>query len=132
MRNSFRRFCLRALATAKDTEPWLRRPYAGERAWMALIEKPEDTESDDQKAGAEPDRTPSFDQADEQRKGRIAADTSAAASTAKAEGVIRHPGGSCHKPPIVNRLRRHLCRRVESISLFDSGRLAERCSDLEA
>jgi hypothetical protein len=83
-----------------------------------------DTET--QKAGAEPDRTPPFDQGDEQRAARIGADTSAAASTAKAEGVIRHPGGSCHKPQIVNRLRRRLCRRVESISLFDSGQLAER------
>ena len=47
----------------------MRRPYSGERAWMALIEKPEDTESDDQKACAEPDRTPPFDQGDEQRVG---------------------------------------------------------------
>jgi hypothetical protein len=31
---------------------------------MTLIEKLEDTESDGQKAGAEPDRTPPFDQGD--------------------------------------------------------------------
>jgi hypothetical protein len=36
---------------------------------MTLIEKLEDTESDGQKAGAEPDRTPPFDQGDEQRVG---------------------------------------------------------------
>ena len=36
---------------------------------MALIEKPEDTESDDQKAGTELDRAPPFDQGEEQREG---------------------------------------------------------------
>src|ERR1700751_3217156 len=54
---------------------------------MALIEKPEDTECDDQKAAAEPDRTPPFDQGDGQRAGRIAADTSAVYG----EGGRRHP-----------------------------------------
>jgi hypothetical protein len=46
----------------------LRRPYSGERAWIALIEEPEDTESDDQKAVAEVDLTLPFDQGDEQRE----------------------------------------------------------------
>ena len=37
---------------------------------MALIEKPEDTEADHQKAGTELDRTLPFDQGDEQREGK--------------------------------------------------------------
>ena len=37
---------------------------------MALIEEPEDTESDDEKAGAELDLTLPFNQGDEQGEGK--------------------------------------------------------------
>ena len=37
---------------------------------MALVEQPEHTEADDQKAGAELDLTLPFDQRDEQREGK--------------------------------------------------------------
>ena len=51
-------------------KPQLRRRYARQRPRMAPVEKPEDTEPDDQEAGADPYLALPFDEGDQQREGK--------------------------------------------------------------
>jgi hypothetical protein len=51
-------------------EPQLRRSYAYQHPWMAPVDEPEDTEPDDQEAGADLNLPLPFDEGDEQREGK--------------------------------------------------------------
>ena len=51
-------------------EPQLRRSYPRQRPRMAPVDEPEDTEPDDQEAGADPDLPLPFDEGDEQPEGK--------------------------------------------------------------
>ena len=48
----------------------LRRPYPRQCPWMALVDKPEDTEPDDEQAGADLYLALPFDEGDQQREGK--------------------------------------------------------------
>src|SRR6266516_5091649 len=50
-------------------EPQLRWSYPRQRPWMAPVDEPEDTERDDQEAGADLDLPLPLDEGDEQREG---------------------------------------------------------------
>ncbi len=50
-------------------KPQLCRSYPSQRPWMAPVEKQEDTEPDEEEAGAGLNLTVPFDKGDEQREG---------------------------------------------------------------
>ena len=50
-------------------KPQLRRSYPRQRPWMAPVDEPEDTEPDDQEAGADLDLPLPFDEGGQQREG---------------------------------------------------------------
>ena len=51
-------------------EPQLRRSYPRQRPWMAPVDEPEETEPDDQEAGADLDLLLPFDEGDKQPEGK--------------------------------------------------------------
>ena len=51
-------------------KPQLRRSYPRQCPWMAPVDKPEDTEPDDKKAGADLYLALPFDEGDQQREGK--------------------------------------------------------------
>ena len=61
--------CAMSDGHGKGPKPQLRRWYSHQCPWMAPVNKPEDTEPDDKKAGADLDLALPFDEGDQQREG---------------------------------------------------------------